>query len=305
MTPVGMGLIVSLAAAGAVLLMASLASAAIWCAAQERLIALAPRVRARALATLRLLPATLAVGVASIVFLAFIRLEPTDAREVLGFVLPGAALATVVVFARRATHAYVARRQTTRAVATWQGSPPVVDVDFPIVAVVGIWRPRLYVARRVVETCDCDELDAIIAHERAHVSARDNVTRACFLCTPFAIGRVASQLELAWTRASEEAADDAARCDERSSLALASALTKVARLAVNQPMPLLHASAIFSGSSVAERVQRILDSPCPLPMHRSRLRYALTLGAASAGLFSLIGMRHLHDVAEYCVRYLP
>jgi Zn-dependent protease with chaperone function len=305
MTVLGMGLIVSLAVAGATLAIMTLASAATWRLGQQRLARLAPHSRARAIATLRLLPAAAALAAAGVVLIAFIRLEPADAREALGVVLPAAALATVFAFIRRAAHAIRAWTQTARIVAEWKGTAPVVDVEFPIVAVIGIWRPRLYVARRVVEACDREELDAMIAHERAHIAARDNVTRLCFLCAPFVVRGVAPELEIAWTRASEEAADDAARRDESSSLALASALTKVARLAMHRTMPLLQASAIFSGSSVSERIQRMLDTPVPVSGSGWQWRYVFVLSGVTVGAFSIIGMRYIHDAAEYCVRYLP
>lgn len=305
MTPLGMGLIVSLAAAGATLTLVSLASAAAWRLGQQRLGPLAPCSRARAIAALRLLPATAALAAAGLVLIAFIQLEPADAREVLGMVLPAAALATMFAFTRRAAHACRAWMHTARVVAGWKGTASVVDVEFPIVAVVGIWRPRLYIARRVVDACDREELDAMIAHERAHVAARDNITRVCFLCAPFAVRGVAPELELAWTRASEEAADDAARRDESSSLALASALTKVARLAMHQPMPLLQASAIFRGSSVGERIQRMLDTPVPVTASPWRWRYLVAITVVTVGACSVIGMRAVYDAAEYCVRYLP
>lgn len=305
MTPYVIGAIVSVAAAGAVLVAATLAATAIWRSSAARLSRLAPRPRARVLAALRLCPAVAGITFGVVTLIAFVRLEPADAREVLGFTLPAAALATTAAFVHRFAGAYRACARTAGAVARWNAHDLVVDCEFPIVAVVGIWRPRLYVARKVVETCDCEELDAMIAHEHAHVGARDNLTRLCFLCAPFAHRVVAGELELAWTRASEEAADDAARRDEQTSLALASALTKVARLAIGQPMPLLHVSAIFSGSSVAERVRRLLETPPPAAPRQRRWGYVMVIALAAAALSSAAAMPHIYDAAEYCVKYLP
>jgi Zn-dependent protease with chaperone function len=304
MTPYAIGTVVALTAAGAAVAIGSIAASFCWRLAGARLARLEPRLRARLLATLRLLPAGAGLGLALAVAIAFVRLEPADAREVLGAVLPSMAALTAGAFALRATRAGRAWARTERLVARWPTDRHIVDADFPIVAVVGIWRPRLYVARRVVDACDAEELDAMIAHERAHIAARDNVTRLAFLCAPFAVPRVARALEEAWTRASEEAADDAARRDARTSLALASALTKVARLAVGQPMPLLHASAIFSGSSVSERVQRLLQTVPPATSHTAYWRYVAAL-AVMAMMSSAAAMRQIYDVAEYCVRHLP
>jgi hypothetical protein len=305
MTPYTIGTILALAAAGAAVVVATLAVAAIWRRTEPRLSSVTPRSRAHLLAALRLLPAVAGLIFGAVTLIAFVRLEPADAQEVLGFTLPAAAFATLTAFVWRFTTAYRAWARTARAVAAWKAQHLFVDCDFPIVAVVGIWRPRLYVARRVVEACDREELDAMIAHEHAHVGARDNLTRFCFLCAPFAQPAVARALEMAWTRASEEAADDAARRDERTSLALASALTKVARLAVGQPMPPLHASAIFSGSSVAERVRRLLETPPPAAARQRQWRYVMAIAMAAAVLSSAAALRPIYDAAEYCVRYLP
>ena len=305
MTAYAIGVFVAAAAAGATIVAVSMAAGVAWSVTQQRLSRLAPRTRAEAIAALRLFPAASGLGAAIVVLVTFALLEPADTREVVGVVLVSAALVTAGVSAVRLLRAYRAWVRTARAVAAWSAQPQLVDSDFPIVAVIGIWRPRLYVARRVAALCDREELDAMIAHERAHVAARDNLTRLCFLCAPFALPRVARDLELAWTRASEEAADDAARRDERTSLALASALTKVAQLAIGQPMPLLHVSAIFSGSSVAERVYRLLETPLPTASDQWRWRYVAGIAIAAAAVSSAAVMEQIHEAAEYCVRYLP
>jgi Zn-dependent protease with chaperone function len=305
MRPYAIGIIVALAASGAGLAVMSAAAAVFWRASRSRLALMAPRARAQALAALRLLPATSAVAAASIVFVAFVRLEPADAREVLGIILPSAALFTAVVYVTRLVSASLACARAARAAAAWNTESHLIDSEFPIVAVVGIWRPRLYVARQVAAACDREELDAMIAHERSHIAARDNLTRLVLLCAPFALPQVARDLDAAWTRASEEAADDDARCDEQTSLALASALTKVARLAVGRPAPLLHMSAIFSGSSVTERVRRLMEMPTPAAATRGYWAHAIALAAGVAGIASVATPRPIYELAEYCVRYLP
>jgi beta-lactamase regulating signal transducer with metallopeptidase domain len=155
--------------------------------------------------------------------------------------------------------------------------------------------------------CDADELAAMMAHEAAHVAARDNLTRLLFAgapVVPFA-ARAFLQMESAWVAASEEAADDAARRDERSAVALASALTKVARMASGR-VPLLHASAILSGSSVEHRVRRLLEVAPDAPQARSR--FVLPVVAMMGALVVAAGspvLRVAYDIAEYCVRHLP
>jgi Zn-dependent protease with chaperone function len=174
--------------------------------------------------------------------------------------------------------------------------------------VVGIRRPRLYIARQVLAACDQGEVEAMIAHEKAHVSARDNLTRLLFLCAlPMrGLSRVAAEIETSWTKATEEAADDLACRDERSALALASALLKVSRLAAGQRAPLLHASAILSGAVIEHRVRRLLlpRRPACAP------RVFPTIVAAALVLTTAIMLppplrRAVYHAAEFCVQYLP
>jgi Zn-dependent protease with chaperone function len=104
--------------------------------------------------------------------------------------------------------------------------------NFPLVAVVGVRRPRLFIAKQIFNTLSPEELSAALEHERGHIAARDNlkrsIMRACrdvLLIVPY--GR---HLDEAWAEASEAAADEyAARRDRKTGLDLASALVKIAR----------------------------------------------------------------------------
>ena len=81
-----------------------------------------------------------------------------------------------------------------------------VATPFPIVAVVGLFRPRLVIARSVLESCTPDELATIVAHEQAHVAHHDNLARALFLLAPDVV---------AWLPLGDTAARRLARCDRR------------------------------------------------------------------------------------------
>ncbi len=48
----------------------------------------------------------------------------------------------------------------------------VVDEPFPLVSLVGWFRPRLVVAQSVLSSCDRDELAAVLAHEAGHNERR-------------------------------------------------------------------------------------------------------------------------------------
>ena len=66
--------------------------------------------------------------------------------------------------------------------------------EFPIVAVVGVRRPKLIIARVVLDACSTEELRAILAHEQGHLDRRDNLRRLLMSVAPDV---------LAWLPASE------------------------------------------------------------------------------------------------------
>jgi beta-lactamase regulating signal transducer with metallopeptidase domain len=192
---------------------------------------------------LRVAPAVLAVvlgfGIALPIFVAF---EPFDTDEPVSRTLVTIAGVGLAVCLHGAWRAFSAWRATARVSREWQrrgrrisieeddASLPLfaVNATFPTVAVVGIRRPVLFIAERVLAECSADEVHAMIAHESAHVRARDNlkrlVLRACpDLLTP------RGRLVRAWTSATEEAADAAAVGSRPgSALDLADALIHVA-----------------------------------------------------------------------------
>jgi Zn-dependent protease with chaperone function len=99
----------------------------------------------------------------------------------------------------------------------------------------GFWRPHVYVAASLSEVLDAAQLDAVLAHERAHVTRRDPLRLSLlrFLaCTLFyipALRRLAADL----TDQAEIDADDAAvACG--APLALASAILVLAQWATDR-----------------------------------------------------------------------
>lgn len=109
----------------------------------------------------------------------------------------------------------------------------VLQHSFPIIAVVGAIRPRLFIASHVLDSLSEEELAAAIAHEYGHLAAQDNfkrsvmrISRAALLIIP--CGR---WLDRAWSEASESAADEhAAQRSSQVALDLASALVRIARM---------------------------------------------------------------------------
>ena len=143
----------------------------------------------------------------------------------------------------------------------------VFQHSFPIIAVVGAFRPRLFIADHVLESLSEEELAAAIAHEYGHLAAHDNfkravmrVSRAALLLIP--CGR---SLDRAWSEASESAADEhAAQQSSFVALNLASALVRIARMIPKGHRPVIPAavSAFLGGDDspgVKVRVRRLVE----------------------------------------------
>src|SRR4029079_15959248 len=120
--------------------------------------------------------------------------------------------------------AAAAWRSTARVLADWQRrGRPLAEADvplpafaiedpFPAVVVVGVFRPRLFVAERVLRECSRSEVAAMIAHECAHVSAGDKLPRLLIRLSPDVfMGR---RLDRLWSGAAEEGADARAAGDD-------------------------------------------------------------------------------------------
>ena len=181
----------------------------------------------------------------------------------------------------------------------------------PVISLAGLLRPRVFVARPVVEAFTSDELAVSLAHEVAHHDARDNLKRLAVACSPDLLGFWPSgrALERRWRAAVEFAADDRAVDGEESrAVALASALIKVARLSPAAAAT-GSASTFYDGTLLAARIDRLLASagdhaaerrPAhPWPVFLGGAALVAALLAAEAAWFGV------HLATEGLVRFLP
>ena len=230
----------------------------------------------RRLFRLRMAPAAAAAVLAwGGIPIAFALWEPAGKIERVGPVALTLAVAGAALIASSLWRLAMALRETQRihrslvdaARGSLPGSPLpafVIDSCFPIVALVGLFVSRLFVARTVVEACDAGELRAVVAHEQAHAGARDNLRRLLMAGAPDALAwlPVGAGMMREWAAMAELAADETAVSYSSDRLHLASALVKVARLATTPPGA-LPASTLYRGEPIAERVQRLLEAPAP------------------------------------------
>jgi Zn-dependent protease with chaperone function len=269
---------------------------------------------------LRLAPGILPIVFVAAVFLpSYWQFEPREGVEGFDLTLTTLAALAAAVMGSAVVRGVIAWRGAARRTADWMRvSRPLVldgtsmpafavDADAPLMALVGVLRPRLLITRPVLDALTDEELHASVAHELSHWRAWDNLKRLAMRATPdiwFATS-AARSLERRWAAASEHAADRGAGDGERERCALASALVKVARMTppatrVTEPI-----SALVDGGDITARVERLLDDNRSDPERRSPRRLALAITASALVLGYAPLLRLVHAFTEILVNSLP
>ena len=240
------------------------------------------RTRAEILFVMRIGPPVIAIiAIAAFMVPSYLVYEPHATEEVVSWKL--GALATLSAIGvglaiSRGLRSWLATRSLLK---NWLASSTPIELEaisvptfvlqqhpFPIIAVVGAIRPRLFIANHVLQSLSEEELAATIAHEYGHLAAGDNfkrsvmrVSRAALLLIP--CGR---SLDRAWNDASESAADEyAAQQSSLVALNLASALVRIARMIPKgqlQVMPAAVSAFLIGGEDtpgVKVRVRRLVE----------------------------------------------
>ncbi len=202
------------------------------------------RTTANVLLAFRLFPFSLAVAVsAGLALPSFMEFEPPSTNEMVNWPLILLAALGCSVLALMASRAVRIWRTTTFMQRQWlKHSHPVsgvttgvplyqIDSRTSLLAVTGIFKPRVYVSRAVSDALTEEELSAALSHEIAHVRSCDNLKQVLMkIMAPPEWFRGLQSTGEAWTRASEVAADERALAQGASALELSSALIKVGRL---------------------------------------------------------------------------
>ena len=216
---------------------------------------------------LRILPL-----VASIVLtLAFVvpsfqLLEPRSIDEQMGAMPLGLGVCALLLIAVGGWRVITAHTKTSRMVAQWlDGASPLnADTDAwaatfrtkreaPPIMLVGVRKPRVLVSESTVALLSPDELRIALRHELAHIRSQDNLKKLLFRFCPFP---GMAQLESAWSRATELAADGASVSTLHDAVDLAAALVKLSRLVSVDVAPFCIVG--FVTGSIGERVARLL-----------------------------------------------
>ena len=183
--------LVSLAGYGVLAFALSAITAVVW---RTRAVApanLPPAVRARRLLQLRTFPVVTAAALTLFVIIpAFAIFEPASAGEEIGPVLELLSLMVLFQIGASIVVAVQSAMLTRRVEREWLRGSESIDASqtaglrafaiasaSPMVALVGVFAPKLIAARSVVDACTPEEIACIVAHERGHFDARDNMKR--------------------------------------------------------------------------------------------------------------------------------
>lgn len=209
---------------------------------------------------------------------AYVEHEPRVSHENVSTKLALIAFASAIGLALALWRGIASWQKTSRLTSDWlRHAEPIelpqvtipayrMEHQVPVIAIVGVFRPRLFVANSILASLSETELLAALEHETAHVVTYDNLRRglmrACHdVLVIVPCGRL---LDRAWIEASEAAADEyAAGRGKRTALDLASALVKIARLIPVGIKPAMPAGVFLVGADeaggVMSRVRRLMQ----------------------------------------------
>jgi Zn-dependent protease with chaperone function len=234
--------------------------------------------RARLLFSLRTLPAIVALlAVALLLVPSYLTFEPRHTTESVSFKLGLLALLSATGIALSIYRGIATRRATAKLTSDWLERGRRIEIKgieieawqiehtFPLIAIIGFLRPRLFIANQVLEILTPEEISAALAHENGHLAAGDNLKRGLLQACRDALLIIPSGrlLDKAWSEASEEAADEnAARQGNNVALDLASALVKIARNIPQGARPTMPAGVFLLGDEetkgIKSRVRRLI-----------------------------------------------
>ena len=233
---------------------------------------------AQVLFLLRTVPVALAIGCVLFLFVpAYLMHEPRVGHEDISLKLAAMAIFSALGIAVALARGIASWRATARLTNDWLRSAEPIQIPnvsipsyqvehmFPLIAVVGAIRPRMFIAKQIFQSLTPEELAAAFEHEIGHIVAHDilkrGLVRACHDLLLIPCGR---GLDKAWIEASEAAADEYASLrDRRIGLDLASALVKIARLIPAGARPTMTAGAFLVGDEdgvgFGTRVRRLVQ----------------------------------------------
>ena len=144
--------------------------------------------------------------------------------------------------------------------------------------IVGVWRSTLVWPRKISERLTEDQIEAIIAHELAHVSRRDNMTAALAMLGTalFWFHPLVAWLKARAMDARERACDEAVILLGNEPEVYASGILRTCEFSIDSPLACVSG---ITGSDLKERVRRIMSGN---PVHRMSRASGLALATLCA-----------------------
>ena len=312
---------------------ASLLTAMLWRLLAPVVAGYSARTRSDLLFTLRLAaPAFAVVAVLLFVTPSYLDYEPYSTPEIVSKKLAALALLSFASIAFALVRTIRSSRATSALRKQWLSKAERIQVPginvpafriphhFPIIAIIGTFKPRLFIADNVLTCLSEDEMAAAIAHECGHLAARDNLKRTLLrlcrdtlLLVPF--GRTVERM---WAENAESAADEfAARQSAATALNLASALVTIAKMVPAGARADVPLGAYLVGAEetqgVKSRIRRLIElaSNNSLKSKRGSLTHLLPIGSLIA--LTMIAaicasrpefLREVHAILEIAVNLI-
>jgi len=284
-----------------------------------------PGTKANLVFVARILPLALACLVTlSLTLPAFLKYEPHVTSESMGLRLAGLAGLGAIVLIAIVVRALRILRATWDVQSEWLSRSkrifldrialPIYRVDngASLLAVTGMFRPRIFVSREIAEGLSAEEFRAAVAHELAHVSSFDNLKQLLMKMTrPPRWLKMLHSVDAEWIHASEIAADHKALAEGAPVLELSAALVKVGRLSLpcsTRPAVASHLVPPACASSLEMRVARLsalLEGREAAPVQKAgKSKFTIAILCALAAYAACINMflPGVHEVLEFLVR---
>jgi Zn-dependent protease with chaperone function len=152
---------------------------------------------------------------------AFILYEPPESGETVSLKLFAVICLAVFGIVAALFRVFGSWWQTRRLIAEWNMSAIPIELDsvslpvfklrhpFPVFAVVGVVKPRLFIAEQLLDVLEPSEIRAVLRHEFGHIAAWDNLKRlAMKMSGDILVVPIGRSLDRNWSETSERAADE-------------------------------------------------------------------------------------------------
>lgn len=167
--------------------------------------------------------------------------------------------------------------------------------DRPMALTLGLSCPTIILSTWMIRRLDCRELEAVLAHELAHIARRDYlvVWLATMLRDAFFYLPTSRTAHRQLQREKELACDDLAVAVTRRPLSLASALAKVWQRSLGEPVLNAAQSLVGNGVLIEHRIERLLDghTSCENASHRKTGRRLVAISFGGGGLAALVALQ--------------